>query len=157
MLPVCKSIYLAESFDAARIQRVIGVSIQGKEVVGVVVSIAMIIAPAVLANASITLALSAHSSTVQLSVYNVSAGWRSELGQYMPNRCLASAGIPVNQVINCTKEKNPPDLEPACLSWEISCWLGLNMPHMLVPRATMHAPVSVATSMMASALQFFSA
>ena len=50
-----------------------------------------------------------------------------------------------------------PDFEPAFLIWEMSCWLGLNMPHMPVPRATMHAPVRVATSMMASALQFFSA
>ena len=55
------------------------------------------------------------------------------------------------------QSNDPPDFEPAFLIWEMSCWLGLNMPHMPVPRATMHAPVRVATSMMASALQLFSA
>ena len=35
---------------------------------------------AVLANASMALALSAHTPRVQLSVYHVSASWRSELG-----------------------------------------------------------------------------
>ena len=50
---------------------------------------------AVLADASMPLALSAHTPRLQLCVYSVSASWRSELGKDMPSRYLASAGIPV--------------------------------------------------------------
>ena len=49
----------------------------------------------VLANASMALALSAHTPRVQLSAYTVSACWHSELGYNTPGRYLASAGTPV--------------------------------------------------------------
>ena len=49
----------------------------------------------VLVNASMALALSAHTLRVQLSVRSVGACWRSELGWDTPSRYLASLG-PVN-------------------------------------------------------------
>ena len=44
---------------------------------------------AFLANASMALALSAHTPSMQLSVYNVNASWHSEFGQDTPSRYLA--------------------------------------------------------------------
>lgn len=49
----------------------------------------------VCANASIQLALSAHTVRLQLSVYSASQSWCSGLSQDVPSRCLASAGTPV--------------------------------------------------------------
>ena len=43
---------------------------------------------AVLANASMAIALSAHTPRVQLSVYNAGASWRSELAWDTPSNPL---------------------------------------------------------------------
>ena len=48
--------------------------------------------------------LFADTPRVQLSVYNVSARWLSELGWDTPSRYLAPAGTPVkvnNQAVSC--------------------------------------------------------
>ena len=58
---------------------------------GLVVSLGVI-----LANASIALALSAHTPRVQRSVCIADANWRSKLGWDTPKRYLAAAGMPVN-------------------------------------------------------------
>ena len=49
------------------------------------------------ANASMALALSAHTPRVPISVYIVSTCWHSELGYDTPSRYLASAGTPANE------------------------------------------------------------
>ena len=60
-----------------------------------------------IATMRVALALSAHTPRVQLSVYNVSACWRSELGWDTPSRYLASAGTPANLILSLSWHGGP--------------------------------------------------